>query len=97
MNMADEKFNITLRVAGENFTLTIRRSDEQIYRDAAKLIDEKLNLYRSRYGENVADKQLRMVALTIAVNLKRNEHIADSTPIFERLELLDKDVVDLLK
>ena len=46
--MADEKFNITLRVAGENFTLTIRRSDEQIYRDAAKLIDEKLNLYRSR-------------------------------------------------
>ena len=47
--------------------------------------------------ENVADKQLRMVALTIAVNLKRNEHIADSTPIFERLELLDKDVVDLLK
>ena len=95
--MADEKFNITHRVAGENFTLTIRRSDEQIYRDAAKLIDEKLNLYRSRYGENVADKQLRMVALTIAVNLKRNEHIADSTPIFERLELLDKDVVDLLK
>lgn len=97
MNMGNEKFNIVLTVAGEKFPLTIQRSDEEIYRRAAKMIDDKLNLFRSRYGETIADKQMKMVALTMAVNLVKSENISSAAPVFERLEQLDKEVQELLK
>lgn len=97
MNMQNERFNIVLTVAGDKFPLTIPRSDEEVYRRAAKMIDDKLNLFRSRYGENIADKQMKMVALTMAVNLVKTEHLSNAAPVFERLEQLDKEVQELLK
>lgn len=95
--MVSERFNIVLNVAGEKFQITIQRSEEEIYRRAAKMIDDKLNQFRSRYGENIADKQMKMVALTMAVNLVKNETLSDASPVFERLEQLDKEVQELLK
>ena len=97
MNNENEKFNITITVAGEKFPLHIRRTEEELYRRAAKMIDEKLNFYRSKYGEGIADKQLKMVALNIALNLVKTENTQDATPIFERLERLDQEVQQLLK
>ena len=95
--MADDKFLITLSVAGDKFQLNIRRSEEELYRRAAKMIDDKLNFFRNKYGEGIADKQLKMVALNIALNLVKNEYAQDAGPVFERLEQLDREVQELLK
>ena len=38
---------IHLLIDNERYPMTIRREDEQLYRDAAKQIDNKLNKYRS--------------------------------------------------
>lgn len=96
MNMENEKFTITLRVAGDLFPLTVRRNEEELYRKAADMIDNKLNFFRERYGEGIADKQMKMVALNIAFNLIKKEHLQDTSPIFERLEDLDKEIQTLL-
>ena len=44
--MDDEKFNIHLNVAGKYYPLTIKRRDEGTVRQAAKLINEKINTYQ---------------------------------------------------
>ena len=95
--MDDDKFVITLRVAGDMFPLTIRRSEEILYRKAAEMIDKQINLLRGKYGERIADKQVKMTALNFALNLVKKENQQEVEPIFERLEMLDKEIVNLLK
>ena len=95
--MEDEKFAITLRVAGDAFPLTIRRSEEIYYRQASQMIDNLLNNIRSRYGDRIAYRQMKMVALNLALNLVKKEDVQSTDPIFESLEFLDKEVVELLK
>ncbi|MCQ2246503.1 MAG: cell division protein ZapA [Bacteroidaceae bacterium] len=95
--MDDDKFVITLRVAGDMFPLTIRRSEEVFYRKAAEMIDKQINLLRGKYGERIADKQVKMTALNFALNLVKKENQQEVEPIFERLEMLDKEIVNLLK
>lgn len=95
--MEEDKITINLRVAGDVFNLTIRRSEEIYYRDAVKKIENQLNFFRNRFGESIADKQMKMVALNLAFNLVKKEEAQDDSPIFERLDSLDKQLVDLLK
>lgn len=45
----DDMMKIHLLIDNERYPMTIRREDEQLYRDAAKQIDNKLNKYRSYY------------------------------------------------
>ena len=97
MNMQDEKFNIVLSVAGDKFTLTIKRSEEEYYRRAEKMINDQLNSLRLRFGENIADKLVKMVALTIGVNYCKTENMQSAAPVIERLEQLDMEVQELLK
>ena len=39
----DDMMKIHLLIDNERYPMTIRREDEQLYRDAAKQIDNKLN------------------------------------------------------
>ncbi|NLX80519.1 MAG: cell division protein ZapA [Proteiniphilum sp.] len=50
--MSDDKLLITLRVDGRVFPLRINRSEEEVYRKAAKVLDDKLNRYKISYGDN---------------------------------------------
>ena len=45
----EDKMKIHLLIDKERYPLTIRREEEQLYRDAAKQIDNKLNKYRRAY------------------------------------------------
>ena len=47
----DDMMKIHLLIDNERYPMTIRREDEQLYRDAAKQIDNKLNKYRSRFPD----------------------------------------------
>lgn len=53
--MGDEKFLLTLEVAGRKYPLKIKKSDEQAFRDAAKKINTKINQYRVAYGGKLPD------------------------------------------
>ena len=47
----DDMMKIHLLIDNERYPMTIRREDEQLYRNAAKQIDNKLNKYRSRFPD----------------------------------------------
>ena len=65
--MIDEKMmKIHLQIDCQQYPLNIRREDEQLYRDAAKLINNKLNKYRSHMPDMDSNKHWAMAAFEIA-------------------------------
>ena len=47
--MTDDQMKIHLLIDNERYPLIIKREEEQLYRDAAKQIDYKLNKYRNKF------------------------------------------------
>ena len=90
--MDDKMMKINLLIDCQRYPLNIRREDEQLYRDAAKLIDKTLNKYRSMWPELSANNHWAMAALEIAFNLTTNENRNDTKPYLDKLEELTKEL-----
>lgn len=48
--MGEDKFLLTLKVDGRNYPLNIKRTEEEAFRAAAKMINNKINEYRATFG-----------------------------------------------
>ncbi len=92
-----ENFQIKLRLGNKIFPITVKRSDEEIYRAAEKLINEKYSFYAERYPNQGDASYFCMAALDIALSLKRNEHNNDTQPFVECIQELVKEMEDCLK
>ena len=90
--MDDKMMRITLLIDCQRYPLNIRREDEQLYRDAAKMIDTTLNKYRSMWPELSTSNHWAMAALEIAFNLMNNEARNDTKPYLEKLKELTKEL-----
>lgn len=75
-----DQLNITLKIGVRSFPMTIRRSDEFAYREAEKLINERLRFYADRYPTQTNETYLMMTLLDVALQLKQNEERFDATP-----------------
>ena len=62
----DDMMKIHLLIDNERYPMTIRREDEQLYRDAAKQIVNKLNKYRSYYPDFSPARHWVLAALELA-------------------------------
>ena len=49
MAEASEFFLIQLRIDNQTYPVNIRRDQEEIYREAERQINDKLNLYKDRF------------------------------------------------
>ena len=90
--MDDKMMKINLLIDCQRYPLNIRREDEQLYRDAAKLIDKTLNKYLSWKPELGASNHLAMAALELAFNLMTMKDKNDTKPYLEKLEELTKEL-----
>lgn len=99
--MGDEKFLLTLEVAGRRYPLKIKRSDEQSFRDAAKKINTKINQYRIAYGgENSRMTTQDFMAMTAIQALAENFSLGDrndTKPYEDKINLLISELDDYLK
>ncbi|NCB25370.1 MAG: cell division protein ZapA [Bacteroidia bacterium] len=99
--MGDEKFLLTLEVAGRRYPLKIKKSDEQSFRDAAKKINTKINQYRIAYGgENSRMTTQDFMAMTAIQALAENFSLGDrndTKPYEDKLNLLISELDDYLK
>ena len=62
---------IHLLIDNERYPLIIKREEEQLYRDAAKQIDYKLNKYRNKFPNFNTEKYWVMTALELTASLAR--------------------------
>lgn len=88
----NEKMKIHLSMADQTYPMTINREEEELYRKAAKQINEKLNMYRSRRPEGTIINHLTMVAFDFAFNLAVNEHRNDTEPYKQKLNELTREL-----
>lgn len=90
--MDDKMMRITLLIDSNKYPLTIRREDEQHYRDAAKLIDKTLNKYRSSWPDLSTNTHWAMAALELAFNLMSMKDRNDTQPYLEKLKELTQEL-----
>lgn len=92
-----EYFTINLRLGRRlPFSITIKRSDEGMYRAAEKLINERFGHYASRYPNQDDETYLCMASLDIALSLKNNEARNDTQPFVESMERMLKTLEEAL-
>jgi len=95
----DERFKIQLKFANKVIPLFCKRSDEGLFRKAASAINDLINRYGSKFegGKISSDDLLAMAAIHISIEnilMKQNE---DTSPLIERIDLLNKELEEYLK
>ena len=88
----EEKLSIKVNVADRYYPLKIERTDEEKIRKAAKLINEKVFLYKQRYSDKDTQDFLAMAALQFVIRNIELEEKLDHTDLLEDLEALNREL-----
>jgi len=76
--MDDNKLSIRVNVADRYYPLKIERDDEEKIRKAARMINEKVLLYKQRYSDKDIQDFLAMAALQFVIKLIEEEEKLDN-------------------
>ncbi|MDR2622308.1 MAG: cell division protein ZapA [Dysgonamonadaceae bacterium] len=97
--MPTEFFKIQLYVAEKHYPLNCKRVEEGIYRKAATNINEKIIKYSSAFpaAELGLRDLLAMAAIDISAENLKIKQIQDVSPVFDKIEALDKELEEYLK
>ena len=88
----DDRMKINLLIDCQKYPLNIRREDELLYRDAAKLIDKTLNKYREWKPDLSSNQHWAMAALELAYAFISNKDKNDTQPYLRKLEELTREM-----
>ena len=77
MTSNSDLLTIQLNIGSRIFPITIKRKDEEIYREASKLINDKLQKYISTFPDPEKEDSVTMVALDIAISLIKEKNFDD--------------------
>lgn len=96
--MDTEKQNITINIYDTRIPIMVPKDQEQQYREAASMINERLNAYFGRYKGLKSDKEIIYyamidIALRCVSEAKRN----DVSPIADVLSELSSEIAEALK
>ncbi len=91
-----DPLSITLKFGTRTLPMVVERSDEYIYREAEKLINSRFSYYASKYPHQGNEMYLLMMALDVAVRLKRIENETDTEPMQKALSTLLDEVEQAL-
>ena len=91
-----DKVNIKLKVGVWQHPLTIDAEDEPLYREAARLIDERLVAYSTKYraAQLYSEFVMTLVALDIAFKYLRQRRDTDVEPVEKALKALTDELED---
>jgi cell division protein ZapA (FtsZ GTPase activity inhibitor) len=84
------EFSISITVADRPYKLVIDKDYEELFRQAAKLIDSRIKAYSSNYAYKDKQDLLAMVALDNTINLLQHER-----SINEKERSLEKKLIEL--
>ncbi|HDP54705.1 MAG TPA: cell division protein ZapA [Bacteroidetes bacterium] len=86
----EDKLSIRVNVADRFYPLKIDRSDEEKIRKAARMINEKVLLYKQRYTDKDLQDFLAMAALQFVIKLLESENRFEVAPMIDELSELDE-------
>ncbi len=91
-----EKLNIQLKIGNQIHSITIRRELEEIFRKAARNINEKLSRYQVSYPNMGYEKSMAITLLDFAVYALQAEQDHSAEPYDAAICALTKEVEDCL-
>lgn len=92
-----EKLNIKLHVYDEDIHVAINRSEERLYRDAAKLITERYGVYNQMFKVSKSDHTIALMTLIeIALRYERLVDHNDTKPYEDILSQLTSEIEEAL-
>ncbi len=89
-------FNINILLNGVRMPLKIQREDEEIYRNAEKIVNKYLEQYRRQYSQRSMEEILTLVAYQLAVIISKQDIRQDEGPLAEKIEELNKELNKIL-
>ena len=92
----DKMIRIHVLIDGERYPMIVKRTDEFLYREAAKSINERLNVYRETYPDIGIVKYWAMTAFDLAFEAMTYKNRNDTQPYRDKLEELEKELDKLL-
>ena len=95
--MEDRKLGINLIIDGVSYPLTIKASEEPYYRQAARMVNNTLSLYKENFTEEDCGKVMTMVALDIAFNSIKGGNDGNSAEVMRKISELTRLIDSTLK
>lgn len=92
----DGKFHIKLQIVGRYYPLVIDRNDEERFRKAAKLINDKVAQYKQRYRDKDIQDFLSMAALQFVLKELEFEEKGDETALISAVNDLNEELEEYL-
>jgi cell division protein ZapA len=92
------EFSISITVADRPYKLVIDKEHEELFRRAAKLIENRIKTYSNNYAYKDKQDLLAMVALDNTINLLQHERNANEkeATLEKKLKELDIALTDVL-
>ena len=93
------EFSISITVADRPYKLVVEKMQEEVFRNAAKLIDKRIKEYSGSYAFKDKQDLLAMVALEYTVSFLQNEEETKASELLvdEKLTKIDNALNQLLK
>ena len=91
MNVNDY-MKIHVKIDGMKYPMTVLRKEEYPYRQSAKIVNEKINLYRLRYKDASSIQHWSMVAFEMAFTVISEREKDVLKKCRERIEHLEKEL-----
>jgi cell division protein ZapA len=93
------KIPINLQIAGTFYPLEINQDEEEMYREAAKQVNHKLNVYRGHFQNQglESEKFIGMIAFAFSLETLRQKQRNDTVPYTEKIKELTEVLEDYFK
>ena len=92
----EEKLSIRVNIADRYYPLKIEREDEEKIRKAAKLINDKVFQYKTKYADKDIQDFLAMAALQFVIRLTEMEEKNENTALIDRIKQLENALDEII-
>lgn len=89
-------FTINIVTNGVRMPLTIPRKDEEIYRDAEKVLNTYIQRFLDKYSQKSMEEILTLVAFQLAVIIVKQEKEQAIDPLAKMIEALNTELKEIL-
>ncbi|MBQ3689782.1 MAG: cell division protein ZapA [Bacteroidales bacterium] len=95
----DDKLSMKVAIDGRVYPLRVKRSEEERIRAAAKLINDRISIYKSRFNANEMSNFdfLAMVSIDLVAKYIDNENKTDDGDLISELRILSGEVDDYIQ
>jgi hypothetical protein len=91
------KQHITLHLDAHHVSLNVPIAQEHLYRKAATMLKDKYRFYQKKMQTCSAEQLWMYVALDVTVNLCADAHAHSLQPVDEKIQELNKKILEQLK